>query len=216
MRGGVSEARIVATARLFADDTRVALCVELMDGRFLTAGELAHDAGVAASTASEHLTRLVNAGALNVANQGRYRYFRLAGDEVASVVEALAVGLPASGIGAPRPVPAEPGRSRARTCYDHLAGQLGIEFTEALITSGVVIQDFGPGTLSRLDPLGVVLPRASSRLLLRPCLDRTERQHHAAVLCQPQSRGASSSSPGCGERLGDERWISPRMDTKGS
>jgi DNA-binding transcriptional ArsR family regulator len=151
-----------------------------MDGRFHTAGELAHDAGVAASTASEHLTRLVNAGALNVAKQGRHRYFRLTGDEVASVVEALAVGLPASAIGAPSPVTAEPGLSRARTCYDHLAGRLGIEFTEALITSGVVTQDFGPGTLSLLDPLGVVLPRASSRLLLRPCLDWTERQHHAA------------------------------------
>lgn len=180
VRSEVSEARVVATARLFADDTRVALCVELMDGRFHTAGELAHDAGVAASTASEHLTRLVGAGALDVARQGRHRYFRLAGEEVASVLEALAVGLPASGSGAPSPLKAEPALSRGRTCYDHLAGRLGVEFTEALITSGVVTRDFGPGDLSLLDTLGVVLPRALSRLLLRPCLDWTERQHHVA------------------------------------
>jgi DNA-binding transcriptional ArsR family regulator len=180
VRGEVGEARVVATARLFADDTRVALCVELLDGRFRTAGELASDAGVAASTASEHLARLVDAGALDVAKQGRHRYFRLAGAEVASVLEALAVGLPASGLDVHSAMTAEATLSRGRTCYDHLAGRLGVEFTEALMASGVVTQDFSPGTLSLLDPLGVVLPRASSRLLLRPCLDWTERQHHAA------------------------------------
>jgi DNA-binding transcriptional ArsR family regulator len=121
MRGDVGEARVVATARLFADDTRVALCVELLDGRFRTAGELASDAGVAASTASEHLGRLVDAGALDVAKQGRHRYFRLAGAEVASVLEALAVGFQASRLAVHGPVTVDPTLSRGRTCYDHLA-----------------------------------------------------------------------------------------------
>jgi DNA-binding transcriptional ArsR family regulator len=180
MRGEVCEARVVATARLFADDTRVALCVELLDGRFRTAGELASEAGVTSSTASEHLARLVNAGALDVAKQGRHRYFRLAGGEVVSVLEALAVGLPASRISVGGPISAEPALSQGRTCYDHLAGRLGVEFTRALVASGVVTEDFGPGTLSLLDPLRLELPRGSSGLLLRPCLDWTEREHHAA------------------------------------
>jgi DNA-binding transcriptional ArsR family regulator len=180
VRSELGVARVAATSRLFADDTRVALCVDLLDGRFRTAGELATDAGVAASTASEHLARLVEAGALQVAKQGRHRYFRLAGDEVASVLEALAVGLPANRIGVGGPVIAEPAMTQGRTCYDHLAGRLGVEFTEALIASGIVSQDYSAGNLSLLDPVGVVLPRASCRLLLRPCLDWTERQHHAA------------------------------------
>jgi DNA-binding transcriptional ArsR family regulator len=180
MSGEVGEARVAATARLFGDGTRVALCVELLDGRYRTAGELASSAGVAASTASEHLARLVDAGALDVAKQGRNRYFRLAGAEVAAVLEALAVGLPSKEVGEPSQVGPEPAMSQGRTCYDHLAGRLGVELTKALIASGVITQDFSPGNLSLLDPLGLVLPHASSRLLVRPCLDWTEREHHAA------------------------------------
>jgi DNA-binding transcriptional ArsR family regulator len=180
MRSEDCEARVVATARLFADDTRVALCVDLLDGRFRTASELADAAGVAASTASEHLGRLVDAGALDVAKQGRHRYFRLAGAEVASVLEALAVGLSTKKAAVSSLVAKDPTLSRGRTCYDHLAGRLGIEFTEGLIASGAVTPDFSPGRVSLLDPLGILLPRASSRVLLRPCIDWTERQHHAA------------------------------------
>ncbi|MGA8426353.1 MAG: winged helix-turn-helix domain-containing protein [Candidatus Dormiibacterota bacterium] len=180
VRRGIGDAPVAATARLFADDTRVALCVELLDGRFRTAGELASDAGVAASTASEHLARLVDAGALDVARQGRHRYFRLAGAEVASVLEALAVGLPASRLTVPSRPAVEPTLRRGRTCYDHLAGRLGIEFTQALVASAVITRDFSPGKLSLLDPLAVVLPLGSGRLFVRPCLDWTEREYHAA------------------------------------
>jgi DNA-binding transcriptional ArsR family regulator len=176
----IGESRVAATPRLFADETRVALCVDLLDGRFRTAGELANDAGVAASTASEHLARLVDARAVHVARQGRHRYFRLAGEEVACVLEALAVGLTSDRMDFSGPAKAEPALIRGRTCYDHLAGRLGVELTGALIASGVVTQDFGPGELSLLEPLGLALPPSSHRLLLRPCVDWTERQHHAA------------------------------------
>jgi DNA-binding transcriptional ArsR family regulator len=180
MSGEDGEAPMAATARLFADDTRVALCITLLDGRFRTAGELASSAGVAASTASEHLARLVDAGALDVAKQGRNRYFRLAGAEAAAVLEALAVGLPSRKTQVLSQLGAEPALSRGRTCYDHLAGRLGVELTQALVAAGVITQDFSPGNMSLMDPLGVVLPRASARLLVRPCLDWTQRQHHAA------------------------------------
>src|SRR5215469_4333130 len=112
----------------------VAKLAALLDGRAWTAGELAHHAGVARSTASEHLDLLVSADILAQERQGRHRYLRLAGQPVAELVETLASHAPPSG-DPPRTLRAVTARTalaRARTCYDHLAGSLGVAVTDAM------------------------------------------------------------------------------------
>jgi DNA-binding transcriptional ArsR family regulator len=176
----VGEAPVAAAAKLFADGTRAAFCLALLDGRFRTAGELARGAGVTASTASEHLSQLVAGGVLLADQQGRHRYFRLSGPDVATVLEALAVVSP---VRDEYPSPwgrAESALQAGRTCYDHLAGRLGVEITDALIALQVITAEFTLGDPARLTPFGIELPTGSSRPVVRPCLDWTERRHHAA------------------------------------
>ena len=206
LNGDGGDADIAAVARLFGDETRAAFCIALLDGRFWTAGELARSAGVAASTASEHLAQLVAAGVLEVVSQGRHRYFRLAGPEMATALEALAVVSPAARVRSLRQDVASRALRDGRTCYDHLAGRLGVGVTQALISRGIITADFGPGDLAPLAPLGIKLPptgglsgalpadrrsgarsagrlsAGSGRSMVRPCVDWTERQYHAAGL----------------------------------
>ncbi|MEU4782335.1 winged helix-turn-helix domain-containing protein [Micromonospora sp. NPDC023633] len=175
-------------AALLADDTRARICLALLDGRAWTAGELARLAGVAPSTASDHLTRLVRGGLLVEQRQGRHRYLRLAGPSVAQLIEDLAGHAPA------RPAPAGSLRAAragaalayARTCYDHLAGRLGVLVRDALLARRLLDDAGGlaltPAGRDWLDGLGVpVVPlRALRRPLLRDCLDWTERRPHLA------------------------------------
>lgn len=137
---------LAALAGLLADETRAAFLLALLDGRAWTAGELARHAGVAPSTASEHLGKLVAGGLLTEERQGRHRYVRLADARVAQLVEDLAAHV--------GPRPAERPRTlresgtgsamaRGRTCYDHLAGRLGIALTDALTGRGLLRQDTG-------------------------------------------------------------------------
>jgi DNA-binding transcriptional ArsR family regulator len=175
------DADVAAVAGLLGDRARAAICLALLDGRYRPAGELARLAGVTASTASEHLGLLRGAGLLEVTAQGRHRYYRLAGPDVAAAVEALSV------LARPQPVrslrqSAGAERLRAgRTCYDHLAGRLGVTITDALVEAGVLTPELGladPGPLIRL---GVELTSGSARRpTARPCLDWTERRHHVA------------------------------------
>ncbi|MGC4892596.1 ArsR/SmtB family transcription factor [Micromonospora sp. DT31] len=175
-------------AALLADPTRAGFCLALLDGRAWTAGELARTAGVAASTASDHLTRLVRGGLLAEERQGRHRYVRLADPAVAQLVEDLAGRAPA---------PATPPRTLraastgaalayARTCYDHLAGRLGVLLHDALLARGVLDRSGGlaltPTGVSWLADLGVPVEplRAGRRPLVRDCLDWTERRPHLA------------------------------------
>jgi DNA-binding transcriptional ArsR family regulator len=176
------DAHIAAVARLFADGTRAAMCTAMLDGRYWTAGELARCAGVAASTASEHLSQLVAGQVLEAFTAGRHRYFRLAGPDVAAALEALALLSPVIPVRTLRQGNASQALRAGRTCYDHLAGQLGVSMTELLIGSGVITPGFGIGDLSPLAPLDLKLPEAASRPLVRPCVDWTERRHHAAGL----------------------------------
>ncbi|WP_091095127.1 ArsR/SmtB family transcription factor [Micromonospora citrea] len=175
-------------ATLLADDTRATICLALLDGRAWTAGELARLAGVAPSTASDHLTRLVRGGLLVEERQGRHRYLRLAGPSVAQLVEDLAGHAPG------RPEPARSLRAAragaalayARTCYDHLAGRLGVLLRDRLLAQGLLDGVGGlaltPAGLGWLDQLGVpVAPlRSARRPLVRDCLDWTERRPHLA------------------------------------
>ncbi|GGY48214.1 ArsR/SmtB family transcription factor [Streptomyces omiyaensis] len=178
---------LAAFAALFADESRATMLLALLDGRAWTAGELARHARVAPSTATGHLGRLVAGGVLTEERQGRHRYVRLAGPAVAQLVEELA-GLAGPGPDeAPRSLAAaSAGRAmaRGRTCYDHLAGRLGITVTDALTTRGLLRQDTGFALTDRglewFADLGIALVPKGRRPLARGCLDWTERRPHLA------------------------------------
>ncbi|MGE7439684.1 ArsR/SmtB family transcription factor [Kitasatospora sp. NPDC001175] len=177
-------------AGLLADPTRAAICLALLDGRAWTASELAHHVGVVASTASEQLSRLVAGGLLAEERQGRHRYLRLAGPDTAALVEDMAAfAAESASVPAPRNLRDSARRSaeaRARTCYDHLAGRLGVALADALLARGVVTKDMGlivttPGR-AWLTGIGIDVDkkRRGSRPLVRSCLDWTERRPHLA------------------------------------
>jgi DNA-binding transcriptional ArsR family regulator len=174
-------------AGLLADRSRASMCLALLDGRAWTAGELARLAGVAPATATEHLHRLVAGGLLAEVRQGRHRYLRLAGPRVAHLIEELSS----------YPAPAPPPRSlrgvsgraalvAARTCYDHLAGRLGVALLDAATERGLLDRSAGasltPAGLAWLAGFGVdpAAPRTGRRPLIRLCLDWTERREHLA------------------------------------
>lgn len=179
MAGVDGDADIAAVARLLADGTRATFCVALMDGRFRTGGELARAAGVSASTASEHLSRLVEGGLLEETRQGRHRYVRLAGPEVAAAVESLGLLARARPVRSLREASAGAALRAGRTCYDHLAGRLGVAVTQALVERGVLDDSLALADLSPLQPLRLDLG-TGTRAVVRPCLDWTERRHHVA------------------------------------
>ncbi|MFD7612140.1 ArsR/SmtB family transcription factor [Streptomyces sp. NPDC059828] len=177
---------LAALAALLADRTRAAMCLALLDGRAWTAGELARHAGVAQSTASEHLGKLVAGGLLAEERQGRHRYARLADARAAHLVEELAaytapVAEPPRSL---RTANAQSAMARGRTCYDHLAGRLGIAITEAMTARGLLLQDTGfaltDAGLEWFRDAGIALPHGGRRPLARACLDWTERRSHLA------------------------------------
>src|SRR4051794_41137867 len=120
------DADIAALGSVLAEPARARILLALGDGRALPAGLLASEAGVAASTASEHLGRLVDSGLVTVHPQGRHRYFRLAGPEVGELIENLARLAPAAPVRSLREHTRAHAVRSARTCYDHLAGRLGV------------------------------------------------------------------------------------------
>ncbi|WPP28962.1 helix-turn-helix domain-containing protein [Streptomyces sp. CL7] len=174
-------------AALVADETRAACLLALLDGRAWTAGELARHCGVAASTLSEHLGKLVGGGLLTEERQGRHRYVRLADARVAQLVEDLTAQLAPDAAEPPRGLRqsgADSAMARGRTCYDHLAGRLGIAVTDALTARGLLRQDTGfaltDAGLDWFGALGVDLDGRGRRPLARACLDWTERRPHLA------------------------------------
>ncbi|MFH8618712.1 ArsR/SmtB family transcription factor [Streptomyces sp. NPDC017979] len=182
---------LASIAALLADRTRAHFCLTLLDGRAWTAGELASGAGVARSTATEHLNALVGAGLLAEVRQGRHRYVRLARPEVAELIEQLA-GLAGTPLTAKAPASlSAAGRkralARARTCYDHLAGALGVALTDAMTEHGLLDWTHGltltPAGAAWLDELGISTPALTTgarRPAVRPCQDWTERRPHLA------------------------------------
>ncbi|MEE1752486.1 ArsR/SmtB family transcription factor [Streptomyces sp. SP18CS02] len=187
--GGKAAADLAAFAALLADGTRATFCLALLDGRAWTAGELARHARVAPSTASEHLGRLVAGGVLAEERQGRHRYVRLADAQTAQLIEDLAART-----APPEPVPvrslgaagASSAMARGRTCYDHLAGRLGIAITEAMTARELLRQDTGFALTERgmgwFGDLGIPLEATGRRPVVRGCLDWTERRPHLAGL----------------------------------
>ena len=180
--------RIARIAELIGDRARAEMLTALLAGRALAAGELAGVAGITASTASAHLARLVEAGLLIAVSQGRHRYFRLAGPEVAQLIEAL-VGAAARHAGAPlRPGPRDPALREARVCYDHLAGAKAVQAADTLVARGLLVDRDGqwlPGDgalawFERTLGVDVAALHAARRPLCRSCLDWSERRPHLA------------------------------------
>ena len=190
-----STARFAEIAALAGDPARVGMLHALMDGRALTATELARVAGIAAQTASGHLARMTAVGIVEVEKQGRHRYHRLATPSIARMLESimqvaaeldpcnksLAVG------------PKDAALRKARTCYDHFAGQLGVALADAMIERGHVelsgdagiVTDAGLAFLGEHrsghgDHCWQRRTKQSGRVLCRPCLDWSERRAHLA------------------------------------
>lgn len=183
---GMASQVLTQIGALLADATRARMLTVLMDGRARTAGELARQVGVAPSTASEHLSRLLHARFVAVEAQGRHRYYQLSGPDVAGLLETLgAIDLPST---ARRDLPRAPTELvHARSCYDHLAGRLGVRIYDFLLGGGHLELDDDHVTLTPtgcavLEELGVDVDTAvlATRPTARRCLDWTERRHHLA------------------------------------
>lgn len=182
---------------MLGDATRATFCLALFDGRAWTAGELATHAGVAPSTASEHIDRLIAAGLLAEHRQGRHRYVRLAGPHVAELLEDLGSHLrPGPAARTLRAATVAEALARGRTCYDHFAGRLGVTLTDAMTHAGLINQTNGFALTDRgvawfAKAMGIAATELSSprRPTARACIDWTERRPHlagvaGARLCQ--------------------------------
>jgi DNA-binding transcriptional ArsR family regulator len=195
---------ISSVAGVLADPGRARMLLALDDGRALAASTLAAEAGVAPSTASAHLAKLVGAGLLQSERHGRHRYYRIAGPDVAELIEALARVSPPAPVHSLREGSRAQAVRSARTCYDHLAGQLGTGVMAALLDRGVLIggdRTLPPGGAHRdhlsgpgwdheyrltesgrdwMDDFGVKIVTGSRRPLVRYCVDWSEQRHHLA------------------------------------
>ncbi|MFI9815413.1 ArsR/SmtB family transcription factor [Saccharothrix variisporea] len=175
--------KLADLAALLADRTRARFLLTLLDGRAWTSSELATAAGVSASTASEHLTRLVDAGVLTERRQGRHRYVQLAGQREADLLEHLLAYVgPATTAKTLKATTASAALARGRTCYDHLAGRLGVAITDAMTTRNLLDDDLTltPEGLAWLTDTLDFTPPTSRRPIAKPCLDWTERRSHLA------------------------------------
>jgi DNA-binding transcriptional ArsR family regulator len=176
---------VAEIAALIGDAARANIVLALMDGRALTAGELAWHAGVSAQTASGHLAKLAEARLLAMEKQGRHRYFRIATPDVAQAMEAL-MALAAAGPKRYRPAgPRDLALRQARTCYDHIAGRLGVALAETLCAGGFVVLADGAAEVTaagvgHFHDLGIGVSGPAARPLCRTCLDWSERRPHLA------------------------------------
>ncbi|MDA7945971.1 MAG: winged helix-turn-helix domain-containing protein [Hyphomicrobiaceae bacterium] len=202
---------IAEAAALMGDPARANMLSAMMDGRARTASELAYVAGVSPQTASGHLSKLAEGQMVAVEKQGRHRYYRLANQDVARALEALMV---VATTGVPRHRPTGPRDEQmrfARTCYDHLAGRVGVGLTNALIEKGLVRVNEDSFSLTRkgekdLQEFGLDIDalKVSRRAFASRCLDWSERTPHmggalgAALLAQLESR----------------KWISRKKDSR--
>jgi DNA-binding transcriptional ArsR family regulator len=213
--GTTAEPRFARVAAMIGDPTRARMLATLLDGSMVTAGEIARAANVTPPTASAHLAKLVDAGLVAVRAQGRHRYFRLADGDVAHALEALAI------VAEPMES-ADPHRVRwsrdamkplrhARTCYGHLAGELGVRLHDSLIAHDVLapcdghyeIGDDGRRWLAGLG-FDAAIVQASPRGIAYPCVDWSERRDHLA----------GPLAVALLDRFLDERWLTRVGDSR--
>ncbi|MGH3179101.1 MAG: ArsR/SmtB family transcription factor [Streptosporangiaceae bacterium] len=189
------DADIASAAALIADSTRAAILRALLPDRPLAAGELARLAGVSAATASFHLAKLLDGGLITVIRQGRHRYYRLAGHEVAAALEALGLISPDLPVRSLRQSREAAALAEARTCYDHLAGRAGVEVLDGLLRQGLLEEksgrtDRGDTSSHRFEVTGagakelgslglnLLQIRRSRRQFAGTCIDWTQRRRH--------------------------------------
>lgn len=182
------EPDLLAVAELLGDRSRAVMLLELLGGRALPAGELARACRIAPQTASSHLAKLTEGGLLAMERQGRHRYYRLASREVAELLETMNAVAPRKPVASLRQSEEAKRLRFARTCYDHLAGQVGVALADRLLEDGWLsgkepgIYEVTDEGCRRLSALGIDIEaaRTGTRSLLRPCLDWSERRHHLA------------------------------------
>jgi DNA-binding transcriptional ArsR family regulator len=206
----LGEANLESFAKVIGDATRIRMLQLLMEGRALTAKELAYGARVEPATATQHLRRLQEGGLVSVKAQGRHKYFKLGSPLVAELMELLMVLAPDQKMKSPTPRAEEPLR-RGRMCYDHLAGELGIGITEALVRQGILRKEADAFAVTRrggawFAELGIDLDtaRALRRKFAASCLDWTERRDHLG--------GALGAA--LAERLVDLGWIARKRNSR--
>jgi DNA-binding transcriptional ArsR family regulator len=199
-----AEPDIAPAAALMADRARASMLVALLDGRPLAASELARVASVTPPTASAHLAKLLDGGLVTAIRQGRHRYYRLGGHEVAAAIEALSLLRPPAPVRSLRQSRQAAALAEARTCYDHLAGRAGVLLLDGLLRERLLseVTGAGPGRgeaghglvtdmttvryqvtrrgLARLAPFGINIEtvRATRRRFAGACLDWTQRKPH--------------------------------------
>jgi len=177
---------IARVAALLGDPARANMLTALIDGRALTVSELAGAAGVSLPTASGHLARLADADLIVGDKQGRHRYFRLSGHDVAGVLEGLMALAQRTGAVRVRTGPKHAALRHARVCYDHLAGERGVALLDGLTGRGWIAAGSTLNLTKRgrkgLSGLGIDVPalERARRPLCRGCLDWSERRAHLA------------------------------------
>jgi DNA-binding transcriptional ArsR family regulator len=207
----MSDPGLAEVAALVGDPARANMLCALIDGRALTASELAYAAGVSPQTTSSHLAKLTEAGLLSLRQQGRHRYYRLASPLVARMLEGI---MAVAAEGPPRhrpPSKLDEALRMARTCYDHLAGRLGVGLADALAARGHITlsEEGGEVTVAGLEfcvgfGLDLEAVRRRRRIFCRPCLDWTERRPHLA--------GAFGAA--LAQRCFDLGWLQRRRDSR--
>jgi len=196
---------LASIAALLGDPARANIMVALFDGRALTAKELAYAAHVTPQTTSGHLAKLSEGGLLAMEKQGRHRYFRLASAGVAQMLESI---MAVTNTRPPRVWRGGEGLRNARTCYDHLAGRLGVALASFLLDAGHLALSADGGEISAsglafLRDFGAE-PGAGKRVFCRPCLDWSERRPHLA--------GRVGAALAC--RCFELGWIRRQRDTR--
>ncbi|SEB82632.1 winged helix-turn-helix domain-containing protein [Paenibacillus sp. GP183] len=200
---------IIEVASLIGDPSRIAMLVSLLGGKALPASELASTARISPQTASSHLAKLVEGGLLRHESYGRHKYFRLASSEVANALEALQAIAPQKPVRSLRESDQLKALQYARTCYDHLAGKIGVALTDKLLELKLIEEsgkDFilNEAGKKRLKQFGVEVEGSikSRRHFARQCLDWSERRYHLAG-----SLGAALTT-----RLFELEWIEKLPD----
>jgi DNA-binding transcriptional ArsR family regulator len=178
---------IAPVAALAGDPARANMLSALLSGKALTASELANEAGVTAQTASSHLAKLEDGGLIAAVKQGRHRYFRLADRDVAEMLEKMMGVAARAGHLRTRTGPSDPAMRRARVCYDHLAGEMGVKLFDSLLRSRRLATRDGELQVTRsgetfLGDFGIDVAGISSarRPLCKSCLDWSQRRAHLA------------------------------------
>ncbi|MDF2190412.1 helix-turn-helix transcriptional regulator [Paraflavitalea sp. CAU 1676] len=179
--------RFTSIASLIGEPARARILWSLLDGRAYTAGELALTANLSPQSASNHLSRMIDAGLLKVEKQGKHRYYRYAKDKVAYAVEALSNLMPSPMKEGPAPVLNNGDIRFARTCYDHLAGKVAVKITHGLLVQKIIRPEEDEYRLTTrgvqwFEDLGIGIAglQQQKRHFAKPCLDWTERKHHLA------------------------------------